>query len=179
VSPRIRDFLWHVAPPNRAGPSVLYFATHGFVFDHPKIPPILALHRRGVTTDDDGRLTLDDVYGLRLDTDLVVLSACRSGAGKVSSDGVIGLTRGFFYAGTPSVLATFWDVTDELTASLIARFYRNYARKSGKGASHRGDELTEVATGGYHMECVPWVSRRSRTSSVNTCGSPPTERRCS
>ena len=124
-----------------AHPSVLHFATHGFVFDDAKQPPFLALNRRGSEPGDDGRLTLDEVYGLRLATDLVVLSACRSGSGQISSDGVIGLTRGFLYAGSPSVMATFWDVVDEATGSLISAFYRNYVKTHAKGASLRTAQL--------------------------------------
>lgn len=126
-------------------PSVLHFATHGFVFDDTKQAPFLALNKRGVQPNRDGRLTLDEVYALRLNTDLVVLSACRSGSGQVSSDGVIGLTRGFFYAGSPSVLATFWDVTDAATANLMAGFYRRYARTHAKGASLRTAQLALLA----------------------------------
>jgi CHAT domain-containing protein len=124
-----------------AHPSVLHFATHGFVFDDPKQPPFLALNRRGSAAADDGRLTLDEVYGLRLDTDLVVLSACRTGFGQVGSDGVIGLTRGFFYAGSPSVMATFWDVVDDATEILISGFYRNYVKTHAKSASLRAAQL--------------------------------------
>jgi CHAT domain-containing protein/tetratricopeptide (TPR) repeat protein len=121
-------------------PAVLHFATHGFVFAD-GTPPFLALHRRGRAAPDDGRLTLGEVYRLVLDTDLVVLSACRSGSGTVSSDGVLGLTRGFFLAGSPSVLATFWDVSDEATATLMSRFYRSYAKSGAKGSSLRGSQL--------------------------------------
>jgi len=121
--------------------SVLHFATHGFVFDDPKQPPFLALNRRGTQPGEDGRLTLDEIYPLRLSTDLVVLSACRSGSGQVSSDGVIGLARGFFYAGSPSVLATFWDVVDEATARLMTSFYRDYVRTHAKGGSLRAAQL--------------------------------------
>jgi CHAT domain-containing protein/tetratricopeptide (TPR) repeat protein len=126
-------------------PSVLHFATHGFVFDDPKTPPFLALNRRGKTDADDGRLTLDEVYGLHLRTDLVVLSACRTGSGRVSADGVVGLTRGFFYAGTPSVVATFWDVTDEATSILMSRFYLGYAKARTKGPSLRAAQLALLA----------------------------------
>lgn len=122
-------------------PSVLHFATHGFVFDDPKNPAFLALNRRSAAAAEDGRLTLDEVYGLRLDTDLVVLSACRSGSGQVSSDGVLGLARGFFYAGTPSVLATFWDVNDESTERLMVAFYTSYAKARGKSVSLRDAQL--------------------------------------
>jgi CHAT domain-containing protein/tetratricopeptide (TPR) repeat protein len=126
-------------------PSVLHFATHGFVFDDPKQPPFLALQRTGDSPGVDGRLTLDEVYGLSLSTDLVVLSACRTGFGQVSSDGIVGLTRGFFYAGAPSVMATFWDVTDETTAILMPGFYRNYVRAKGKSASLRSAQLALLA----------------------------------
>lgn len=126
-------------------PSVLHFATHGFVFGDAKQPPFLALNRKGNTDADDGRLTLDEVYGLRLDTDLVVLSACRTGSGQVSSDGVQGLTRGFFYAGSPSVLATFWDVVDEATANLMSGFYRHYVKTQAKGSSLRAAQLALLA----------------------------------
>ena len=128
-----------------ASPSVLHFATHGLVFSDPKQSPFLALNRRGDAAADDGRLTLDEVYGLRLSTDLVVLSACRTGSGQVSSDGVIGLTRGFFYAGSPSVLATFWDVTDEATVSLMSGFYRRYVKTHAKSASLRQAQLALLA----------------------------------
>lgn len=126
---------------NSANPSLLHFATHGFVYDDAKRPPFLALNRRGTQPGEDGRLTLDEVYGLRLNTDLVVLSACRTGSGLVSSDGVIGLTRGFFYAGSPSVLATFWDVTDAATASLMSGFYRQYVKTGAKSASLRTAQI--------------------------------------
>jgi len=126
-------------------PSVLHFATHGFVFDDPKELPFLALQRVGDASNVDGRLTLDEVYGLSLSADLVVLSACRTGSGQVSSDGIVGLTRGFFYAGAPSVMATFWDVTDETTAILMPDFYRNYARDRGKSASLRSAQLALLA----------------------------------
>jgi CHAT domain-containing protein len=53
------------------------------------------------------------VNGLKLQTSLVVLSACRTGLGKISGDGVAGVSRAFFNSGTASVLATLWDVADE------------------------------------------------------------------
>ena len=85
------------------------------------------------------------MYGLRLDTDLVVLSACRTGSGQVTNDGVQGLTRGFFYAGSPSVLATFWDVVDDATERLMSGFYRSYVRAHAKGASLRTAQLALLA----------------------------------
>jgi len=60
---------------------------------------------------------------MHLHARLVALSACRTGLEKISGDGVAGLSRAFFYAGTASVLATLWDVADEPTARLLPKFY--------------------------------------------------------
>jgi CHAT domain-containing protein len=66
-----------------------------------------------------------ETFGIELHTDLV-LSACETGLGKLSSgDELVGLTRTFIYAGTPSVVATFWNVEDSSTAVLMAGFYKN------------------------------------------------------
>jgi CHAT domain-containing protein len=61
--------------------------------------------------------------------------------GKIGSDGVVGLTRGFFYAGTPSVMATVWDVADEPTSRLITDFYRSYFRTKDKSRSLREAQI--------------------------------------
>lgn len=126
-------------------PSIVHFATHGFVPDDPKAPPFLVMNRRGPNANQDGQLTMDEIYGLTLTSDLVVLSACRTGAGAISSDGVIGLARAFFYAGTPSVMATFWDVPDVTTAILMPRFYRGYVATGAKSRSLRAAQLALLA----------------------------------
>jgi len=83
----------------------------------------------------DGFLRLHDIHNLRLNADLVVLSACRTALGKeLRGEGLIGLTRGFFYAGAPAVVASLWDVRDRSTAELMTRCYRNdAARQSAAG----------------------------------------------
>ena len=75
---------------------------------------------------DDGSLSVGELYGVRLDADLVTLSACETGLGKVlNGDDVLGLTRGFLYAGTSNVAASHWPVDDLATAELMKRFYQN------------------------------------------------------
>jgi len=74
----------------------------------------------------EGFVGLQDVYNLRAPVDLVVLSACRTALGReVRGEGLIGLTRGFMYAGASSVVASLWEVNDEATAELMKRFYAN------------------------------------------------------
>jgi CHAT domain-containing protein len=73
----------------------------------------------------DGFLRLHEVYDLSLAADLVVLSGCRTALGKeVKGEGLLGLTRGFLYAGASRVMASLWPVRDRATAELMRRFYR-------------------------------------------------------
>ncbi|HET6176251.1 MAG TPA: CHAT domain-containing protein [Candidatus Sulfotelmatobacter sp.] len=114
--------------------SVIHLATHGIVDDSRPFASFLALA--------DGKLTAGDIYGLRLNADLVFLSACRSGMGKVTGDGVLGLTRAFMYAGTRSIVATLWDVADEPTTQLVSNFYKNIGRGQDKAQALRAAQLS-------------------------------------
>jgi CHAT domain-containing protein/tetratricopeptide (TPR) repeat protein len=125
-----------------AGASLLHFATHGIVRDGDPLESFLALRRGTVSGGDDGRLTVQDIYGLDLQASLVVLSACRTGLGQLSSDGIVGLTRAFFYAGAPSVVATLWDVADEPTFRLVSGFYARLAREPDKARALRATQLS-------------------------------------
>src|SRR5262249_33616612 len=90
----------------------IHLATHGIIRDDQPFDSYLALGANGNHPGEDGRLTAQEIYRLDLHADLVFLSACRSGTGKVSGDGLVGLTRAFWYAGTASVIASLWDVAD-------------------------------------------------------------------
>lgn len=114
--------------------SVIHLATHGIVDDSRPFESFLALA--------DGKLTAGDIYGLRLNADLVFLSACRSGMGKVTGDGVLGLTRAFMYAGARSIVATLWDVADEPTTQLVSNFYKNIGRGQDKAQALRAAQLS-------------------------------------
>jgi CHAT domain-containing protein len=73
----------------------------------------------------NGFLDLEDVYNLSLSADLVTLSACETALGKeIKGEGLVGLTRGFMYAGAPRVVASLWKVDDVATAELMGRFYK-------------------------------------------------------
>jgi len=75
---------------------------------------------------NDGRLTVGELYDLRLNADLVTLSACETALGKVAhGDDVVGFTRGFFYAGASSIVSSLWKVNDEATSLLMQEFYSN------------------------------------------------------
>lgn len=111
--------------------SILHFATHGFL--DPTRPENSSLVLSTVDRDGrplDGLVRLQDVYALRAPVDLVVLSACRTALGKeVRGEGLIGLTRGFMYAGASSVVASLWKVNDEATSELMRLFYANMLRR--------------------------------------------------
>ena len=78
----------------------------------------------------DGFLRLNEIYNLKLNADLVVLSGCQTALGQeVRSEGLVGLTRGFMCAGAPQVLASLWDVRDRATAELMSRFYEPLLRR--------------------------------------------------
>lgn len=105
---------------------MVHFATHGLLrSDHPELSSlVLSLYDEQGRLQDDGFLRLSDVYNLELKADLVVLSACQTALGKeIRGEGLVGLTRGFMYAGAERVLASLWSVEDRATAELMKRFY--------------------------------------------------------
>jgi tetratricopeptide (TPR) repeat protein len=104
---------------------IVHFATHGVLNSkEPGLSAILLsmVDERGQPRD--GRLHLNEVYNMNLRADLAVLSGCRTGLGKdIKGEGLIGLTRGFMYAGAPRVVVSLWEINDEATAELMRRFY--------------------------------------------------------
>ena len=104
---------------------IVHFATHGLVNnEHPELSGIVLSLFDEQGRSQDGFLRLHDIYNLHLPADLVVLSACSTGLGKdIKGEGLIGLTRGFMYAGASSVVASLWKVDDEATAELMKHFY--------------------------------------------------------
>jgi CHAT domain-containing protein/tetratricopeptide (TPR) repeat protein len=104
---------------------IVHFATHGFVdYQHPELSGLVLSMVDEQGNPQDGFLRMHDIYHLKLPVDLVVLSACNTGLGKeIKGEGLIGLTRGFMYAGAGGVVASLWKVDDEATAELMKHFY--------------------------------------------------------
>jgi CHAT domain-containing protein/tetratricopeptide (TPR) repeat protein len=105
--------------------AILHFATHGLLDpNRPEHSGILLSTVDDHGNKQEGFITLQDVYSLRAPVDLVVLSACRTGLGnEIRGEGLVGLTRGFMYAGATTVVASLWKVDDEATAELMKLFY--------------------------------------------------------
>ncbi|HEY2737926.1 MAG TPA: CHAT domain-containing protein, partial [Thermoanaerobaculia bacterium] len=108
---------------------IVHFATHGFVDDRSPFDSglVLSIPEKLAAGHDNGLLQVWEIFeSMRLDADLVVLSACETGSGEIrGGEGIIGLTRAFQYAGARSVLASLWRVEDLATAELMQRFYRH------------------------------------------------------
>jgi CHAT domain-containing protein/tetratricopeptide (TPR) repeat protein len=105
---------------------IIHFATHSFLNStHPELSAIALsmLDRQG--KPQNGYLRSHEVFNLKLEAELVVLSGCRTGLGKeVKGEGLYGMTRGFMYAGSRRVVVSLWDVQDQATARLMSDFYR-------------------------------------------------------
>jgi CHAT domain-containing protein len=104
----------------------IHFATHGKFDPDDSLKSAILLSG---DSENNGVLTTDKLYSIRIDADLVTLSACETGLGKISNgDDVVGLTRGFLYAGSTAVVATLWKVDDQATSDLMRQFYDNLSR---------------------------------------------------
>lgn len=105
---------------------IVHFATHGYVdIENPELSGlVLSLFDR-LGNPQNGYLQLHEVYNLDLNADLVVLSACQTGLGQqIRGEGLIGLTRGFMYAGASRAVVSLWQVDDRATAELMGHFYQ-------------------------------------------------------
>lgn len=133
------------------GESIIHLATHAVLFDDEPLSSFLALAPAPDSgsgrpaSERDGRLTVREVFDLDLSANLVTLSACNTGLGLVNGDGVLGLSRAFVYAGTPSVLVSLWRVADSVAGFQMERFYRALIETGGdKAAAIRRAELDTI-----------------------------------
>jgi CHAT domain-containing protein len=113
---------------------IIHLASHG-EFD--PVNPLFSAIRLAPDKKSDGKLQADEIFGLKINADLVVLSACQTGLGDIrGGDDVVGMNRAFIFAGTHSLMSSLWRVSDVSTAILMKQFYREYAR-GDKAASLR------------------------------------------
>jgi CHAT domain-containing protein len=116
---------------------IIHFATHGLL--NSEYPDLSGLVLSLVTEDgkpQDGFLRMHEIYNLNLPADLIVLSACQTALGKqIKGEGLVGLTRGFMYAGARRVVASLWQVDDLATAQLMKSFYRGVLKEGLRPAA--------------------------------------------
>jgi CHAT domain-containing protein len=120
---------------------LVHFATHGILENFLGYQSALSFTP---SQEDDGFLTAQEVLRLKLNADLVVLSACDTGRGSISSDGVLGIARSFISAGTPSLIVSLWAIPDASTASLMTQFYKNLQTQPNKAQALRQAMLTTM-----------------------------------
>ena len=111
---------------------IVHFATHGLLnSEHPELSGVVLSLVDEQGNPQDGFLRLRDLYNLNLPVEMVVLSACQTALGKeIKGEGIVGLTRGFMYAGAPRVVASLWKVDDLGTAELMKHFYRGIFKEA-------------------------------------------------
>ncbi|BDA71623.1 TPR repeat-containing protein [Calothrix sp. PCC 7716] len=121
----------------------IHLATHGIFDDVQGINSSIALAPSS-NNSGDGLLTAGEILDLKLNAELVVLSACDTGRGKITGDGVIGLSRALISAGAPSVLVSLWSVPDAPTSLLMTEFYKNLQKNPDKAQALRQAMLTTM-----------------------------------
>jgi CHAT domain-containing protein/tetratricopeptide (TPR) repeat protein len=124
----------------------IHLATHGLLDDVRGLGSAIALAPDSSYKEEIGKvnglLTAEEILDLKLNAELVVLSACNTGRGKITGDGVIGLSRSLISAGVPSVLVSLWSVPDAPTAQLMTEFYQNLQKNPDKAQALRQAMLT-------------------------------------
>jgi CHAT domain-containing protein len=140
---------------------ILHFATHSVLDDeHPELSGVVLSLADHNGQPQNGYLRLYDIYNLRLNADLVVLSACRTALGReIHGEGLMGLTRGFLYAGAPRVLATLWEIDDRSTAEAMTRFYEGLlGRGERPAAALRAAQIALWRLKGWQQAPYYWAA---------------------
>ena len=124
---------------------IVHLSAHGLLDDFQGfgIPGAIILAPSGDT--DDGSLNAAEILRLKLDSELVVLSACSTGRGRITGDGVVGLSRCFILAGVPSIIVSLWNMGAISAKLLMTEFYQNLARGDNRAAALRCAMLTTKA----------------------------------
>ena len=105
---------------------IVHLATHGLLDDVRGIGSSIAL---APADGDNGLLTADEILNLNIRSRMIVLSACNTGRGRITGDGVIGLSRSLISAGAASIVSSLWAVDDSSTEALMTEFYRKFQER--------------------------------------------------
>jgi CHAT domain-containing protein/uncharacterized protein HemY len=132
--------------------SIIHLATHGLLDNVRGLASAIALAPSG---SDDGLLTAEEIFDMKLQANLVVLSACNTGEGRITGDGVIGLSRALISAGVPSVIVSLWAVPDAPTSELMQAFYQNLQNNPDKAQALRQAMLATMKT---HPQPRNWAA---------------------
>ncbi len=133
---------------------LIHLATHGLLSDIKQlgVPGAIAL---APSDEDNGFLTAGEIYDMKLNAELVVLSACSTGQGKITGDGVVGLSRCLIAAGVKSVIVSLWSIGDLSTALLMVKFYQIF--QQGVAAAIALNEAQRWLLGINKTELAAWV----------------------
>lgn len=127
---------------------IIHLATHGLLtqgqVDNLDAPGAIALAPRMGKNDPDGFLTAQEIINLDLSADLVVLSACDTGRGEITGDGVLGLSRSWLAAGSKNIIVSLWAVNDRSTSHLMTQFYQNLKTQPDKAIALRSAMLSTM-----------------------------------
>ncbi len=127
----------------------IHFAGHGLVDEeHPENSALVL---------SDGPLRVSDIFNLELKADLVVLSACKTAGKQVTGEGLVGLTRAFLYAGSPSVVVTLWQVVDSSTSELMKGFYAGLDQTRDKAEALRQAKIGMIRRKGRNALPYYWA----------------------
>jgi CHAT domain-containing protein/lipopolysaccharide biosynthesis regulator YciM len=164
LNPRSRAYLGPAATEDRLKSADLeryryvHLATHGIVDEeHPALSKLLLAPQ--AASAEDGILHLGESYGLHLNADLVVLSACDTGRGRLArGEGIIGFTHGFLYAGAESLLVSLWPVSDTASSELVVDFYRELVGGRPRAQALRQAKLRTMARNPEYAKPYYWSS---------------------
>lgn len=124
---------------------ILHLAMHTIINDSLPMLSKLVFSKPKVNSDDDGCLNAYEIYNMKLEARLAVLSACETGSGKLQKgEGVMSMARGFIYAGCPSVVMTLWQVEDKSGVKIMEDFYRYLSKGKRKDVALRMAKLNHL-----------------------------------
>jgi CHAT domain-containing protein len=127
------DFNANRATHTGSRATATFISPRGTDIENPVIGTVLDVEKG---RQQPGLLTANEIYNLKLPAELVVLSACQTGLGKeFRGEGLVGLTRGFMYAGAARVVVSLWSVNDKATSELMQRFYRGVLKEGQRPAA--------------------------------------------